>query len=214
MRLAALVFDFDGIILESVNARTEAFRALALPWGEEAADALAAYHLKHGGVSRYLKFEWFFKEVLGKPLSEEGSQELGREFSRLCLEKVKAAPFVPGFLQVLSVAHGRWPLYVASGTPHDELCDILRCRELSGFFEGVFGTPPAKNELLQKAVAASGANPAEVMMIGDSHTDLEAALFVGTAFYGRGDYFKDKNVDWSDDLTGLAAHLAFLLSRG
>lgn len=211
MRLAALVFDFDGIILESVNAKTEAFRALAMPWGKEAADALAAYHLKHGGVSRYLKFEWFFKEVLGKPLSQERSEELGREFSRLCLAGVKAAPFVPGFLQVLSVAHGRWPLYVASGTPHEELRDILQCRELSGFFKEVFGTPPSKSELLQKAVSAAGAKPAEVLMIGDSHTDLEAAVAVGTAFYGRGDYFKGKDVIWSEDLTGLAVYLNSLV---
>ena len=211
MRLAALVFDFDGIILESVNAKTEAFRALAMPWGKEAADALAAYHLKHGGVSRYLKFEWFFKEVLGKPLTSERSEELGQEFSRLCLAKVKAAPFVPGFLQVLSVAHGRWPLYVASGTPREELRDILECREISGFFKGVFGTPPAKNELLQQAVNAAGVRPSAVLMVGDSHTDLEAAVAVGTAFYGRGDYFKGKDVIWSEDLTGLAVYLNSLV---
>ena len=61
---ATLVFDCDGVVLESNRVKTEAFRSAALPYGAELADALVAYHVARGGVSRYVKFEHFLTDIV------------------------------------------------------------------------------------------------------------------------------------------------------
>ena len=53
MALKCLVFDCDGVILDSVPVKTRAFARLAEPYGEEARDRFVMYHTVHGGVSRY-----------------------------------------------------------------------------------------------------------------------------------------------------------------
>ena len=54
-----LIFDCDGVILNSNKIKTNAFFAVALPYGQTAAQALVDYHLQNGGISRYRKFEYF-----------------------------------------------------------------------------------------------------------------------------------------------------------
>lgn len=208
MFFSAIVFDFDGVIAESTDIKSEAFYTVALPWGEDAARRMADYHAAHFGVSRFAKFEWFFREVLHKEITPEESSALGDKFSEICLEKIKKVSLVPGFTDVLSVAYGRCPLFVASATPQAELEVILQYRELDGFFKEVYGSPPDKTALLQRAVDFINALPARVLMVGDSKTDYNAAMEVGTDFYGRGEQFKDSGFTWGEDLRNLAAYLS------
>ena len=52
MSLACIVFDCDGVILDSVPTKTRAFARLAEPYGAEARDRFVMYHMTHGGVSQ------------------------------------------------------------------------------------------------------------------------------------------------------------------
>ena len=63
MALSLIVFDCDGVILESVDAKTKAFGQVAEPLGAEARDRLLLYHTLHGGVSRREKFAWLYRSV-------------------------------------------------------------------------------------------------------------------------------------------------------
>ena len=47
MALSLIVFDCDGVILESVDAKTKAFGQVAEPLGAEARDRLLLYHTLH-----------------------------------------------------------------------------------------------------------------------------------------------------------------------
>ena len=207
MFFSAIVFDFDGVIVESTDIKSQAFYDVALPWGKEAAERMAKYHAEHFGVSRYVKFAWFFEHVLGRPITAKESTDLGNNFSEICLEKIKQAPYVPGFTDVLSVAYGRCPLYIASATPQEELERILAWRDIGDFFKAVYGSPPGKTKLLEQAVEAMNLPAANILMVGDSNTDLEAALAVGTKFYGRGEQFKKSGFPWGQSLMELVVYL-------
>ena len=207
MFFSAIIFDFDGVIVESTEIKSQAFYDVALPWGKEAAERMAEYHAQNFGVSRYVKFAWFFENVLGRPITVKESNDMGNSFSEICLEKIKVAPYVPGFTDVLSVAYGRCPLFIASATPQEELENILTWRDIGDFFKAVYGSPPGKTKILEQAVEAMNLPPANVLMVGDSNTDLEAALAVGTMFYGRGKQFKDSGFPWGEDLLGLLIYL-------
>ncbi|MDR2695640.1 MAG: HAD family hydrolase [Deltaproteobacteria bacterium] len=214
MGLSCIVFDCDGVILESVSVKTRAFARVAEPFGPEAADRLLMYHKAHGGVSRYRKFEWLYREVLGREITREELASLGRRYADIAFEEVCRCDLVPGVEDVLRRWQGRVPLYVCSGAPHEELRVILERRGLHRHFAGVYGSPPAKAELLRDIIRLAGVEPATTVMVGDSVTDLDAAEEAGTLFYGRGGELQGGGFPWGEDLTGLNEWLEALQAAG
>ena len=214
MALSCIVFDCDGVILESVPVKTHAFARIAAPFGAEAVDRLVRHHKRHGGVSRYQKFEWLYREVLGREITQEELEVLGRRYAEIAFEEVCRCALVPGVEEVLKRWKGRVPMYVCSGAPHEELNLILRGRGLTPYFAGIYGSPPAKAELLRGIIDRAGVEPATAVMIGDSDTDLDAAVRVGTLFYGRGGELEGGSFPWGEDLTGLNTWLESLCAAG
>ena len=167
------------------------------------------FHKTHGGVSRYRKFAWFFQEVLGREITEEESKEWGRLFSEYSLDEIKRCPLIEGIEDVLKTWKGRLPMCVCSGTPTEELVQVLKLRRLDGFFDSILGSPPAKAEVLANIVRDMKQDPADVLMVGDASTDRDAAEKVGTLFYGCGPELKNDGLfPWGMTLTGLNAWIA------
>ena len=88
MKIKNIFFDFDGVIAESVNAKTEAFREMYIEHGTEIADKVVDYHINHGGVSRFEKFKYWEKEFFNRDISEDEVQRLANEFSGMVLNRV------------------------------------------------------------------------------------------------------------------------------
>ena len=212
MSLELIIFDCDGVILESVDAKTRAFGRVGAEFGQEAADRLVLYHTMHGGVSRSEKFAWLFREFMGREITEVENIALCDRFASYCLEEVCRSELVPGIMDVLTAWKGRVPMYVASGTPHEELSQVLERSGLASFFDGMYGFPPGKADLLRLILEKSGASPSSTVMIGDSATDQHAAEAVNALFYGRGEYFRHSGYPWHDDLTRLSAYLEELFN--
>jgi phosphoglycolate phosphatase-like HAD superfamily hydrolase len=186
IRVVAL--DFDGVVLESNEAKTEAFERLMEDHGPEAAAAMARHHMENRGVSRYDKFAWFYRTFLGRQATREELAGLNARFNELSMKAILSAPFVPGMEEFLERWHARLPLYVVSGAPQPELQLIVAGRGLQRYFKAVFGTPVGKVEHLRHILAREGVRPGEALMVGDADSDLAAALESGVRFYGRGDF--------------------------
>ena len=202
--LEAVVFDCDGVILESADIKSESFRRVGGLFGSEIQARLYEYHLRHTGVSRYDKFAWLYLTEFGREITAEESRRLGELFTDYCLEAVRAAPLVPGFEEALVWLQDRGiALFVASGTPQAELEAVLADRGLADRFQTILGTPPAKNQLLARIISEGGFDPSRVLMVGDGETDLEAAQANETLFFGRGAVFEGRKLPWAADLTGL-----------
>ena len=86
--IKAIILDFDGVILESCEIKTQAFRKLFEDYPEHV-NTIVKYHRHHGGVSRYKKITYFYNNILKQPLNDEKLEELGKRFSRLVLDEVK-----------------------------------------------------------------------------------------------------------------------------
>lgn len=204
MGLKGLVLDCDGVILDSVPVKTKAFARIAEPFGDEARDRFVLYHTMNGGVSRFRKFAWLYKEYLGRDITEEESRELGDRFAEYVLDEVRVCPLIEGIKKVLDHWKGRLPMCVCSGTPTEELRVVLEERDLASCFDLICGSPPAKAEALANIVNELGLDPADVLMVGDSPTDRDAAEKVGTLFYGCGKELKNDGLfPWGETLAGL-----------
>ena len=176
------MFDFDGVLVESVDVKTRAFASLYEEHGKEVAAAVVDYHLTHGGLSRYEKFRHCHRALLGRELGAEEERSLGERFAALVEDAVVAAAWIPGAREFLEAWRGRLPLFVASGTPEEELLRIVRRRNMAHYFAGVGGTPASKGQLIAGFARAAGVPPARVLMVGDSTTDYEGARAAGSDF--------------------------------
>jgi phosphoglycolate phosphatase-like HAD superfamily hydrolase len=181
-----VLFDFDGVILESADVKTDAFAELYADHGAEVVGRVREHHLANLGISRFKKFAWIAENVLGRQLTEDESAALGRRFTDLALAKVLAAPFVAGAEAALAaLAARRLPMFVASGTPVDELRMIVSRRGLAPMFGEVHGAPREKAEIARDLMARHGIAPGELLFIGDGMSDYKAAREAGLPFLAR-----------------------------
>lgn len=183
--IKAVIFDFDGVLAESVDIKTEAFRRLFSHEGRDAVDKIIAYHIEHGGISRFEKFRYIYKEILKRPLSNEEFSSLCKGFEELVLEGVIASPEVNGAGECLKALSGNVRLYIVSGTPQDEIRLIAKARGIENYFKGIYGAPETKTGLISKIMAEESLRADEVVFIGDAMTDYRAAMDTGVGFIAR-----------------------------
>lgn len=182
--LKAIVFDFDGVILESVDIKTQAFKELFKNYPEHV-EKIINLHLDNAGMSRFEKFEIICRDYLGRHPDDDELKRLGEAFSRLVYREVLRCPFVPGAYQFLEKHSKQYEMFVASATPQDEIRDIVKHRELDRFFEGVYGSPRKKHEILRGILVENQFRPMEVVFIGDGVSDSRSAREVCVPFIGR-----------------------------
>ncbi len=181
----ALLFDFDGVLAESLEIKADAFRHIYDDHGEEFIARVLAYHQEHGGISRVEKIRHYHRDWLGLDVGDEVLDELAAKFSQLVEDDVIACDWVPGARETLDAWQPLVPLYVISGTPEDELRRICDGRGMSHYFTGVRGSPTRKEPIIEEIVAEHGLDRSRTLFIGDTMTDWRAANATGLQFLGR-----------------------------
>jgi phosphoglycolate phosphatase-like HAD superfamily hydrolase len=176
-----IVFDCDGVILNSNRIKTNAFRSIGLRYGSEAAEALVQFHVQNGGVSRYRKFEHLLVNILGKAHNEKEVQLLANAYGEHVYHELLQSDIAPG-LHVLrkSTADKAW--MVVSGGDEMELRRVFAARGLDALFErGIHGSPATKDAILQRELSSANLElPA--LFVGDSRYDHKASLRAGLQF--------------------------------
>ncbi|ROQ20058.1 phosphoglycolate phosphatase-like HAD superfamily hydrolase [Marinimicrobium koreense] len=176
-----IVFDCDGVILDSNKVKTEAFYQAALPYGEEAARALVQYHVSNGGISRYVKFEAFLSELAPAGTPGPGLDELLERYASSVKQGLLECRVTEG-LDELRAATPKASWLVASGGDQNELRSVFAQRELASLFDGgIFGSPDDKKVILQRELAALP-DDKPALFIGDSRYDHEVAQTFGLDF--------------------------------
>ena len=62
----SLIFDCDGVILNSNKIKTESFRKILKNFDTCAIQEFIDYHENNGGLSRYIKLDYFLSNILPK----------------------------------------------------------------------------------------------------------------------------------------------------
>lgn len=179
-----MLLDFDGVIVESVALKIQAFVDIYRDATPEQLARIHEHQRLHGGVTRRLKFDYFEREVFGRPATPEALDRLTADYAGRVHGAVLACPLVPGALEFLETTHRQTELHVVSGTPHDELRDIVARRGLSRYFRSVVGAPTTKRDAFAAILAASRHPPGRVVAVGDAITEFDAARSLGIAFLG------------------------------
>ena len=211
--IQAIVFDFDGVLAESVKAKGDAFYALYQAEGSNIQQHVLDYHLAHGGVSRFDKIRYYEETLLGRDVDDETIQLIASRFGALVEDNVIASQWVKGAQQFLEMAKAHCQLYVASATPQAELERIIAAREMKSYFKAVYGSPVKKADHIRQIIEDTQLKPEQVMMIGDTMSDYNAAQATSINFIGR---IETKGINpfpasttVIDDLTELPQHFRF-----
>lgn len=179
-----LVFDCDGVLLNSNAVKTQAFFQVAFPYDETSAQALVDYHTANGGISRYKKFAHFRDELLpniapGTPVPD--LNELLSSYAEKVRLGLLTCEVVEGLLELRELTTGI-PWMIVSGGDQAELRSIFAERGLDHLFDAdIFGSPDNKDEILARELA-SGNIQTPALFLGDSKYDYQAASRAGLDF--------------------------------
>ncbi len=181
----AVFFDFDGVLAELSDIKTQAFYEMYKGYGSDIAERVVAHHTINGGVSRRKKIRLYHREFLGIAITEEDVAELIQRFSEIVEDAVVSADWVPGAKEFLDAHGGEVMMFVLSGTPQGELERITARRGMEHYFVSIHGTPPEKETTIVELLRRHGLAHDRVLFVGDSFSDFEAARTTGLLFVGR-----------------------------
>ena len=176
--IEAVVFDLDGVILDSEQVWDEVREGLARErggrWSEQAqADMM--------GMS---STEWsrYMHDVVGLP---EPPEEINREVVRRMLDRYSHdLPLIAGAVEAVKRLADRWPLGVASSSNRELIDRVLEVAGLAPYFrvtvssEEVARGKPAPDVYLE-ASHRLGVEPQHVVAIEDSANGIRSAHAAG-----------------------------------
>jgi phosphoglycolate phosphatase-like HAD superfamily hydrolase len=204
-----LVFDCDGVVLDSNKVKTDAFYKSALPYGENAANELVSYHKENGGISRFIKFEYFLDSILGLAVEQSKLNELLKSYSENVHDGLLSCQVHPSLEELRNYSNSRW--IIASGGDQSELNEIFSLRGIFDYFDGgIFGSPDTKDTILSRELN-NGNIKLPALFLGDSQYDYQSSykakidfVFVSdwTEFENWNDYC---NMHKIDNITGLSS---------
>ena len=180
-----LLWDFDGVIMDSMPIRSKGFEVVLEQYPKEQVEELLTFHKINGGLSRYFKFRYFFEEIRKEPVTEDQVLALADDFSKIMLgllmdEKLLIADSV----SFIKSNYQNYEMHIVSGSDGKELRQINDALGLSPYFRTINGSPTPKKELVANILEEYQYPRDEVILIGDSINDYEAAQFNQISFAG------------------------------
>ena len=211
MQVAAIVFDFDGVLADSEPLHLRVYQELLEPQGIHLdRPTYEARYLGYDDVGVFQKFAEDYNLMLGDEEIELLIEAKSRRFQELVASGDVLYPGAAALVQRLGAA---WPLGIASGALRHEIEAILRGGRLNHHFVFIVASgdthesKPAPDPY-RRAVELHAVMPSECLAIEDSRWGIESAKAAGlwcvaiTHTYPRDQLaLADRVVDSLDELT-------------
>jgi len=180
-----ILWDFDGVIMDSMPIRSKGFEEVLKTYPREQVNELIAFHDQNGGLSRYLKFRYFFEKIRKEKVTETQIQELAMSFSKIMISMlINKELFINKSVSFIKRNFRNYTFHIVSGSDGAELNYICKSLNIDHFFSSIQGSPTPKIELVNALLTHFEYNNSQVCLIGDSINDLEAAQINGIDFWG------------------------------
>lgn len=184
MQYKAIFFDFDGVLADSVDVKTNAFAKLFEKFGSEIQAKVVEHHRNNGGMTRKDKFVYYHQNYLKKSLDHVEMEQLCNAFSELVVDNVVAAPEIPGAEKFLKKWYNIVKCFVVSATPDDEIKKIVKRRGIDVYFKEILGSSRSKTEHVNNLLDKYNFNSKQCLFFGDAGSDYQAAIETGVDFIG------------------------------
>lgn len=180
-----ILFDFDGVILDSMPIRDSGFRNIFSDYSDEVVEKLLEYHHKNGGLSRYVKIRYFYEKILKLNISDNEVNKIAEKFSIIMKKELTHKKYlIRDTLEFLEKNYQQYNLHIVSGSDENELRYLCQELDVSQYFISIYGSPTHKNNLVENILNEKKYQLNETILIGDSINDYEAAKINDIEFYG------------------------------
>lgn len=180
-----ILWDFDGVILDSMPIRDYGFRKIFENYPVELVEEFISYHKINGGLSRFHKIKYFYNTLLSKEISKEQIQEYADKFTTIMKEQlINKKYLIQESVDFIKANHKNYNFHIVSGSEHHELNYLCEKLDLAEYFLSINGSPTPKNELVKNLLEKEKYKKEDTILIGDSINDYEAANVNGIEFYG------------------------------
>lgn len=170
-----VIFDCDGVILNSNAVKTKAFRIAVEGNDPGLVDDFIEYHRNAGGVSRYEKFEYFYRDMRGLSEYAPEVEKALEVYASAVREGLMECDEIPGAKDIMRrLKENCVPCYVVSGGDQEEVRSVFEFRGLDKYFTGIYGSPVTKSEHVQNLIEREGA-ASPMLYFGDAKMDLDVA---------------------------------------
>jgi len=170
-----IIFDCDGVILNSNFQKIEAYRNTAIKYGASKikAEELVSYHVSLTGISRIVKFKYFLKEIMGEDITDSSMKKLVDNLNFEVINLLKDCEVASGIEKLKSkTKKSTW--MVASGGDQEELRFLFKSKDIDSFFEGgIYGSPSSKHQIVEEKLKDKNFLP--TLFLGDSLYDIQTA---------------------------------------
>ncbi len=171
-----IVFDCDGVILDSNEMKSQAFAEAIKDENTELIKQFVAYHKTNGGVSRYKKIDYFFHHI--KEETQDIEQKISdtiNKYAKIVEKGLNECSYISGVMETIEILNQEnIPLYVVSGSDEVELNHVFHNRDIAKQFEMIYGSPNNKIENLEIIQRLRGGLD-NGLVLGDSKSDMLAA---------------------------------------
>lgn len=181
-----IIFDFDGVIVDSNEIRIEGFRALYATETGDRLDRFMQYVQGNRGLSRYRKIRYYYEQICGEQASNELIEHDARRYSQIVAKDVASAPEMSGAGDFLAEYGRDFRFALVSASDQDELRAICRLRSLDRYFDAILGSPEDKAVNIRNLMQDLGWHRRSTVYVGDSTNDRNAADSAGVDFIGFG----------------------------
>jgi phosphoglycolate phosphatase-like HAD superfamily hydrolase len=183
--IKSIIFDLNGVLIDSNSFNANLFREIFGRYSKEAGEKAAYHYLHNGGIPRKARMELYLREFAGvEPTSEEVNKVLN-EFSELLEKRLTEIPLNHNVKELLEERHRECLFFVSSGALVKDAEKILRAKGILKYFEKVYGSPQKKDKHILDILSSYNLEKGEVIFVGDSIHDKDAADITGVNFIGK-----------------------------
>jgi beta-phosphoglucomutase family hydrolase len=186
MPLSAVIFDFDGVVIDSHDAHGRSWFALAEELGHELTHEtfVSTFGQRNESI---LPFLGWAQEGDGERIQQLGDRKEGLYREILRAEGIEPLPGVLALLQDLE-ANGI-PCAIGTSTPRANVECVLELTGLAGYFGDIAASEDVSRgkpdpEVFLKAAAKLGVDPVACVVIEDAQVGLRAAKAAGMKALG------------------------------
>lgn len=174
-KVNTIIFDCDGVILNSNQLKTKAYYKAAFPsYGHELASSLTTYLAKNTGKPRGHFIDYFINNIVPPDISGPGFKELVDAVTIEIYQGLMECEVSPCLFKLREKTPDiKW--LVVSGGVEKELRNVFNNRSLFDLFDGgIYGGPMTKDEILTSLFNKNHIK-FPVLFLGDSKYDYEVA---------------------------------------
>lgn len=203
----SVIFDCDGVILQSNAIKSEAFAETLEGENPNIIIDFVSLHKRTGGVSRYNKLEYFYRNMVNNKNWQEEAEKAVFRYGEIVKSKLTECDYIPGFLDLLEHLKNKdLSLSVNTGGAETEVCEVFTTRGITKYFKKIYGSPITKKQNMVRLLE-DGLLTNNSLYIGDSLLDFQLSQEFKMNFT-----FVKYESEWSDGVEQTELHNGLVVS--